>query len=258
MELIEFEARKILHRRYSLILLIGTTILFPAILKILSYLNTTEDNTPEGLFAGNLAFSIITYTQTYFFLPLWIIVFVGNELSHGHVNRVAFCKSRHFYFAAKLIYCGMISFFFSLVGLITLLISIKTSPYTHLQLSSMFYADFFAQLFFSSLSFALLLLCLVFFIRSPLKTFIVYFIWSVVEGIIYTVFDKLLDIKMNWLPLHLVRTFYSINGKLDLDNYYHPLMEDLFQVIPAVGFIFILTFFTYRTFIKSNLPMLSD
>ena len=258
MEIIKFEIQKILYRRYSLMLLIGTTILLPAIVKIISHLNAVEDKTPEGLFADNLAFSIITYTQTYFFLPLWIIVFVGNELSYGHANRVAFCKSRHFYFGAKLIYCGIIALFFSIVGLITLVLSIKTSPYTHLQLPASLYTGFFFQLLSSSLMFALLLLCLVMIIRSPLKTFIVYFVWTVVEGIIFTAFDRLLHIKMSWLPLHLVRTLYSMNGELELNNYYRPGIEDTIQVILAIGFILIITYFTNRAFMKSNLPVLSD
>ncbi len=258
MEVIGFEAQKIIQRRYSLVLLVGTAILFPAILKILSHLSAVEDQLPEGIFVDNVAFSIINYTQTYFFIPLWIIVFVGNELAHGHVNRVVFCRSRRFYFLAKIAYCGIITLFFSCIGLITLLIAIKTSPYASLLIPSFFYQDFFAQLFLSSLSFSLLILCLVFVLRSALKTFIVYFIWSVVEDIAFTVFDKLFHIQLSWLPLHLVRSFYSINGKVDLDSYYHPLREDMLQVVPAIGFILVVTVLSYKAFLKCDLPVLSD
>jgi hypothetical protein len=258
MSVINFEINKILSRRYSLVLLLVTIILFPAIVKVISYLNVVKDNVPEGLFTNNVAFGIITYTQTYFFLPVWIIVLVGHELTNGHVNRVIFTKSRNFYFVSKLSFCGIVTILFSFLGTVALVISVKTSPFTSLPVNPFYYLQFLVQLSASTLLFCILLMGLVFIIRSPIKTFVVYFIWTFTEGILFSIFEGIYNIELKWLPLHLVRTLYLKNGEAQLNNYYNPFVDNFELLIAPFGFILLITIITYKLFLKTNLPALSD
>lgn len=258
MDVLVIEIHKVLQRRYSLGLLILTTLLFPLIVKVVSYLAVIKDGVPEGLFSNNIAFSIIAYTQTYFFLPVWIIMLIGTELSNGHVNRVIFYKSRRFYFLSKIIYCGLVTIYFSLLGILAMVISIKTAPFLSLHVGSSFYIWFFLQLMLSTFFFSVLLLCLVFFIGSPLKTFVIYFMWTFLEGILYSFFDARFSIQLKLLPIHSVRSTFTQNGELQLANYYNPLVENFSVLFVPIAFICAITIYSYLRFSKSNLPALSD
>jgi lysylphosphatidylglycerol synthetase-like protein (DUF2156 family) len=258
MSISSFELRKLVLRRFSVGLLIGTIVLFPLIVKVISYLSVIKDNVPEGLFANNVIFGIHAYSQTYIFLPVWIISLVGLELSNGHVNRVVFLKSRKFYFLSKLYFSLIVTLLFTFLGLIALIISIETSPFIDFKVDPILYIQFLIQYFFSTLLFCLILLSLVFIFRSPIKTFIIYFIWTFVEGILYSFFDGIYKIELKWLPLHLVRTLYSINGEVQLQNYYNPFITHLNSLILPFAFIGFILAIVYSLFIKGNLQALSD
>lgn len=258
MNAFQFELHKVLSKRFSIILLIITAIVFPIVVKVIAHLNVVEDQVPEGLFAENVAFGIIAYTQTYFFLPVWIIIFSGLELSNGHVNRVIFIKSRRFYFLSKVAYCGIITAFFSMVGLVALILALETSSYTYLGIGFEFYLRFFIQLTVANTAFSLLLLCLVFLVRSPFVAFVIYFGWTFVEGIVYSLLKSLYDLEPWWLPLHIIRLFYSRNGEVVLESYYNPLSEDFPLLTAPVIFIVASLFITYKLFLRSDLKPLSD
>jgi hypothetical protein len=253
-----FEWRKITHKRFSLILLLCTVVLFPILIKTIAYWSATKDNVPEGLYAQHVAFAVIAYTQTYLFLPVWIIVFPGLEFLNRHVNRVVFIRSRKYYLHAKLLYCLVITLLFSALGFITLLITLNTSPYPTLNVDAMFYCRFFIQSVLSIFSFSILLLFLVFVFRNPIIAFVVYFAWTFIEGILFTVLQGVYNVEAKWLPLHLVRTMVTRNGELTSNEYYMPLDQGLMVTIYPIAFVVFLISVTYYSFLKSDLPVLSD
>ncbi|MCZ8020215.1 MAG: hypothetical protein O9302_03290 [Cyclobacteriaceae bacterium] len=258
MSILQFELNKVLSRRFTLILLIATCILFPSIIKVIAHLNVIKDNVPEGLFVNNISFAIIFYAQSYFFIPVWIIAIVGNELTNGHVNRVTFIKSRDFYFSSKLLFTLSLSLLFAILGVLSLIFSVTTSPFKYLQVEFSYYLVFFIQLLFSCLYFSILLLCITFILKSPIKVFITYFLMTFLEGIIFSIFESIYKIELKWLPFHLVKTIYLRNGDSKLSNYYNPFLEDFNSLVLPTIFVVAITFITYKIFIKSNFATLSD
>jgi hypothetical protein len=88
-----------------------------------------------------------------------------------------------------------------------------------------FYLTSLVQVVVGALSYSILLLAFVIVIRSPVWSFVIYFGWSLVEGILFAAFNSLLEIRLKWLPIHLIRTFYVIDGEPKVVNYYNPFME---------------------------------
>ena len=258
MKLIQLEMGKILGKRFSLLLLIISAILFPILVKIISHLNAVEDNVPEGLYAIHVAFGVIAYSQTYFFLPVWLIIFTGQEFSNGHVNRIVFETSKQFYFKSKIVYCGLITVFFTVIGLLSLVISIAYSPFPDLNINVGFYFQFLFQMAVATFSFSILLLALVFVFQSPTLTFVIYLGCNFIEGIIYTSVKGIYKIEMVWLPFHLVKTFYSRNGESSVDYYHFPFTETPTSLIAPSLFVFFLLLFSYHYFSRNSLKTLSD
>lgn len=258
MNIWHFEIYKIVHRKSSLALLLITICFFPALVIVIAYFNVVQDGVTEGLFINNVAFGIIAFAQNYFFLPVWIIVFAGLELSNGHVNRVAFYKSKKYYFLSKICYCILVTLFFSFLGLLTLLVVVKTSSFTNLYLDPIFCLKFFTQLIFATFSYSIVLLCMVLLFQSPIKTFVIYFGWIFIEGIIFLIIKGFYNIELIWLPFHFVRTFFTRNGELALENYYNPFSENIYVLIFPIGFILLLISISLNHFSKSDLKPLSD
>ena len=258
MSIFHLEITKILKRKTSLFLLLGTILLFPSIIATISYVGAVRDDVPEGLFPNQVASLILTFSQSYFFLPVWIIVFVGQEFSTGHVNRIVFTCSRDYYYQAKLLYCALITILFSLMSGITYLISITTGPFESLSLDAAVFLGFVLQTALSTFAFTTVLLFFVFLVRSPLVAFVTYFVWGLVESVLYTLFKGLYDIELFWLPLHLVRTFYVKNGEAKIDAYYNPLVESPLTLIAPIVFVVIMVFLGKRVFLHRDLKPLSD
>lgn len=257
MNLVQFEVNKIVKKRLSLIVLLITILLFPVLVKGMSVLMV--DEIPEGLFVKNVAYQILSISQSYFFLPIWIIIFAGLEFSNGHVNKVAFIRSRKFYLHSKLVYSGLITILFSTIGLVALIISIKTSPFQQLYIVPGFYFNFFLQIIFTTFCYSILLLSLVFIFRSPIIAFVVYLGWSFVESILYHFIGKIFQIDFFWLPLYLIKSLYSKTGNpLNADDYYNPFIENLEALLMPFGFTMLLILTAYTLFPKSDIKPLSD
>lgn len=257
MNAVSFELTKFLSRKSTRLLLI-TSILFPAMVILVSHLNIIKDHVPEGSFVDNVAFGTIAYSQSFFFLPVWIIVFIGQELAGGHASRVVFTKSRNFYFASKLGYCGMVTVVFSVLGMAALIISIQASPFTYLSVGLSYYLSFLTQLVFSTLLFCALLMSLVFILRSPIITFVVYFAWTFIEGLLFSAISSIYEIELKWLPVHLIRMTYLRNGEVQLNNYYNPFAGNIISLIAPLGFAGVIVLISWRYFQKVSLQTLSD
>lgn len=258
MNLIYFEIRKIVNKRISLILLIATAILFPVMVGMLSYLTAADAQVPEGLFANYVAFTIISFFQTLPFLPIWMIIFLGQELSNGHVNRVVFAKSRKHYFLLKIAYSCVVTFFFSFIGLLTLVIALNTSLFSQLIVSPTFYVGFFVQLFFATFGYSILLLGLTFIFRSPTISFVIYFGWTIVESIAFVFMKGSYGIEMKWMPFQLIRTFFSRNGVTKAEYYFNPFIENITATIAPISFMLLIILGAYYYFSKVDLKPLSD
>lgn len=257
MRLIKIEIDKIVNRKFSCWLLIITTILFPLALIIISDISLQEDEITEAGFLANLSFAIISYIQSYIFLPIWIIIFIGQELSSGYSNRFVFARSKKDYFLSKLLYCTIITLYFSVLGIISFIASAYTSSFTS-DVSTLQCLKLFCQLIISIFSYAVLLMSLVFIVRSPATGIIIYLVWNFTEGILFRIAEGIWNIELKWLPLHLIRTLYTINGEATSKSYYNPFDGNLQSTTLPLLFIIALLFVSKQLFLQTDLKPLSD
>lgn len=251
------EFHKLRFRRLPRVLFLLTSTIFPVGIALVSQLSIRDNQVPEGLFADHLASAIIGYSQMYLFIPAWIIVLAGSEFSGLHVNRVVFARDRQFYFIAKIVFCLIVTLYFSILGLITHLLSVTLSPFD-LDLGLVYYIKFVSQATIANLLFSLLLIVLVFLVRSSIVAFVVYFVWDFVESILYTFVEGVLDVPLWWTPLHLVRTIYAANGVQGVENYYSPFEGTLADFLVPVVFVTLVVTVAFRAFSRANLQALSD
>jgi hypothetical protein len=256
MSLLHFELFK-LKRRLPFGLLILTLIFFPALIKVLSYLNAADNFIPEGSYVEETAFGIIKSASMHTFLPVWILVIIGIEFSNGHVQRVVFFKNREFYFIAKLLWCLVVSSFFSLLSVFSLWLCVFSSPYSSLVVPHNFYFGFFFQTVFSYTTLSLILLPIVFFIKDVIVSFVVYFVLNGIEGVIYMVAKGLYQIDLYFLPFRLPKFFYaSPNETREL--YISPAQMGSWFMLVILAILILVLGLTYIHFKKISLKGLSD
>lgn len=257
MRFIKIEFDKILNRNFSWWLLIATTILFPIALVVISKISVHEDEITQTEFVSNLSFAIISYIQSNIFLPIWVIIFIGQELSDGYVNRFVFATSKKDYFLSKVTYCATISLYFSVLGIISFIAAVYTSSFTS-EGSVLQCLKLFFQLTISIFSYTILLMSLVFIVRSPAIAFIIYLAWNFTEGILFRIAEGIWGIEVRWLPLHLIRTLFTSNGETNSDNYHNPFDGNLTATALPLAFIIILMLLSYQSFLRRDLKPLSD
>jgi len=254
---LEFELRKLFYRRFSMGLLLATALLFPTIVGAISYLNVVKDLVAADQFPKNVAYGILAYSQSYFFIPAWIIVFPSLEMSEGHMNRVIFMKSRRFYFISKVWYCILVTCFYALLGFVTLLV-VPSFSSLEFDVDGFFYLKFLAQMVISTFVLSIILLCLVFLVKSMLASFLIFLVWSFVESIAFTLVKHWFSIELKFLPLHLVRSFYLPNGEGSSGDFYFPMMSEWIKLFVAILFLSLVLVLVYRQFSRSDLAALSD
>lgn len=257
MKYLLFEFYKIRNRKWLLIFLGIITILLPIITRILTNLNFTSGHTTEGQYLEHAAYGIISFSTFYLFLPVWILIVIGIEFTNGHYSLVIFHKSHWFYFCSKVSYCLMVSVYFSVLGLISLLIIQKTAPFSITTSVSVF-IEFFIQAFITFFSLSLFQLLIIFFTRSPIIGFIVYFFISFGERMVYTILIKIYSIDLFYLPFHLLNSFYVRSGDVKMENYYNPFFEFDSSVIIQPFFLLFVLGLTYQWLIKRDVKALSD
>ena len=257
MNIIKLELFKLFKRNSVKFSLLAASVILPALIISLSQLHAIKDKVPEGVFMNDASWATVAYTNFYFALPLFVIVFTSLELTKGHANRVCFIKSKKFYFLSKVAYCFLISLFFSAIGIVTLYITQKTAPY-QLQVSFIFYSKFFFQLLLTNLCIALFLNSIIFLVKSPIITFVVFFVLSTAEVIIYTLIKGLYSIDLFYLPLHLMKLYFSRGGTGQMDSYYMPFDSFSWTYLLPPVFLVCMLSLAYLRFKKSDLPVLSD
>jgi hypothetical protein len=258
MEHIRLEITKMIRKRISFIYLLVTIVILPLLIRTITYVDYTAGNIPEDEFAARLAYASISFSQSFFALPVWIIVFVGTEFSNGHVNRIVFIKSRRFYLIAKIAYCLLVALFFSIVAIGAFLFTIKTASINLADVDTSYCFEFFAQMFISAFSYSILLLAMVFIFRSPIMTYVIAVGLTTIEAIVYTLFEGLYNVHLKWLPFHLTQSLYCINGNKNSSNYYNPFSEGLDNTLPPIVFSILVILFLFYYFSKTDLKPLSD
>lgn len=256
--MLRLELHKFLHSKLSLVLLIFTVIVFPTLLKIMSHLTATTDNVPEGLFPDKLANAILAYSQSYFFIPIWILVLVGIEFSNGHVNKLVFIKSRAYYFQSKLLYVGLVTLLFTVLAALTFTISVKFSPYTFLEINPSYFALFILQFAASTLLLGVILMMLVFTFRSPIRAFLVYLGWTFIEGIVVALVKGLYGIHLKYLPMQIPKSLYQ---KYENDRsvvYFNAFSTNFVEVGIVLLFSLVAVLLFRSLFLKSELKPLTD
>lgn len=256
--MLRLELHKLFRSRLSLILLIFTVCLFPVILKIVSHLTATTDNVPEGLFPDKVANAILVYAQSYFFVPVWILLVIGTEFANGHVNKIVFIKSRTYYFDSKLLYCILVTFMFTILAALTFFISIQFSPYKFLSVDPVYFGLFIAQFAVSTFLQCTILLILVLILRSATVSIIVYLGWSFIESIAVTLIKGFYGIHLKYLPMQIPKSLYTKFETHRSTVYFNALSSNLFEVaalllVCAVGLILF-----RRSFSSTQFKPLSD
>lgn len=251
----EIEVFKILRRRFSVGLLLATTIIFPVFNYIIARLHVRDDGPSAEQLPYDVAFGFIQFSQAFFFIPVWIVVFVGLELSNGHANRVVFAKSRKYYILSKIYYCLIICSFFTLLAIISFVIISRALA---LHVETLFYFQFVIQFLLAAILISAFLLGLTFLLKSPLVTYVVYVGWSTIEGLIYTFFKAVYGVKLFWLPVHLIISVYAREGDRMLQNYFNLELATLPKLALPIVFASAIILAIYYFFPKSNLKPLSD
>lgn len=258
MNLFRLELNKILNRRMAMIPLIATPVFFVALVTISTYFEAQQNQVPEGSFADRVAQACLNSSQLYLFIPLWIFLIAGTEFFNGHVNRVVFESSRVVYFRSKLAFCFLLSLYFLTIQIITLSTAVAVSPFRFLTVESAFYVQFALQALLANLCFALLLMMLLFIVKSPVKAFAFYFLWMLIEGLSFRFVKGLYEFELIGLPLHLTRLLMSKNGEMEFDQYYNPIVSNPVIIFLPVAFTALVTSLTFFWFKRSSLPALSD
>ncbi len=257
MNYLTFEIFKISSRKWMIILLLANIVLLPLIVAILVKLEFSSGEISEGNFLENAAYGIISISTIYFFVPLWILIFIGIEFSNGHTNLVVFHKSFKFYFISKIAYCFLVSLFYCILGLFSLLIIHLTAPFK-LEASTVFYMSFITQSFFTFFSISLMLMALVFLVGSPIIAFVSYFVISFTESILFLIGKKIYAFDLFFLPFHISRLLYLKNGEGKSENYYVLFYDYHNQILILPVFLLIILYATYWYFIRRDLKPLSD
>lgn len=258
-DFLRLEIQKILGRRICLSLLIATAVLFPAIIVVGSHMELRDAFKPPEVFLREIAYATISFSQTIVFIPIWIIFFVGSELTGGHAQRVSFLRGRRFYVTCKIAYCVLVGLFFSMIGLISIVLTVLFSPaFSDYELSGGFLLSYFIQATVAAISFSLLLLCFVFVMKSPIITFVFFFIWTFVETASSTIFRNVFEVELKYLPFKFIKLLYLTNGVEKTTNYYNPFEDDIVLIIPTLGFVLVILGMAWFYFPKSNLKPLSD
>jgi hypothetical protein len=99
---------------------------------------------------------------------------------------------------------------------------------------------------------------LIFIVRSPSICFIIYLAWNFTEGILFRVAKGIWAIELKWLPLHLIRTLYTVNGEATSENYRNPFDGDLTVTAIPIVFTTMAMLLTYRSFKRRDLKPFSD
>lgn len=251
------EFYKIRNIKWVLLLLGVTTILLPIVTRILANLNFTSGQTAEGQYLDHAAFGIISFSTLYLFLPVWILIVVGMEFTNGHTTLVIFHQSRWFYFCSKIVYCLMISGYFSLLALVSVFIIQATAP-VDIPVYGTFFLEFFIQAFVTFFSHSVFLLAIIFFTRSPILGFVVYFFITFCEQMVYKIMIKIYGIDLFYLPRHLLNSFYVKSGEQETENYYNPFTDFDPTVILLPFMVFFLLYVTWQGFIRRDSKPLSD
>lgn len=241
-----------------MIFLIVTILVFPPLMAVISRMSVLSNEISEGLFMEKTPCYIINFSQSYFFIPVYVLIFCGQEFSGGHVSRVVFLKSRKFFFASKVAYCCLISFLFSFLGLAALLLSQQFSGFTGLAVSIAFYLEYVLSFFISSFAFSILLLALVFVLRTPWISYIAFIAWQTVEAIIFQIFYRLYNLKLIWLPFQSVKLLFNKTIENTDGSYRRLFIEFDYILIFPFAFIIILIFLLYKYFLITDLKSLSD
>jgi len=223
---------------------------------IVSYLSMIEKRIPEDRFFEVTVVGLIDFVTLYFFLPLWIIVFIGAEFANGHVNRYVFFSSKDSYFKSKLIWCITVSAAFSALGLFCLIVCAILFSSVSYFLGD--YFTFFLQSFLTSLSLSIILFSITMVVRGYFACFVIYASWSVVEGILNVVVNKYWP-SINYLPLQLTTIFYK-RVKLSNRDYEFclPFSQGIDKYLILTLYIFAALALSYRHFSRVSLNPLSD
>jgi hypothetical protein len=256
--MLQLELQKIIGRRFFLMGLVAISILFLAAVYMVTQLHVIKDGATEGMYVRDTSWAILSYSSLYLCLPLFVIVFVGQEITGGHMNRVVFQKSRSYYFGAKFLFTFLISMFFTLLGSITLFICVVFSPFGNLNVGPGTYVQFFLQSLISNELIAMLLLSLLIIIRNPVVVFVCYFFGQLIERVLFGLVQAFYKVELVYLPLQLTRSFYSrdVSGRMEtyfpLSEYFHSAQAVALVVIPLVLYL------SYLVFAKADLKPLSD
>ncbi|MCX8490615.1 MAG: hypothetical protein ORN54_06065 [Cyclobacteriaceae bacterium] len=249
------ELFKIVRRRKTLYVLMFTAIAHVIVMISIAYLDSHSDRAVEGLFQEKNAHGIFGLTRI--LVMLWTVIPIGQELSHGYVNRAVLSTSRNRYFMSKLVFCSMLSIFFAALGLVSFWASIRCSAFSAIEIDGAFVVQYAVQLLLANLLYSFAYMGLVFTIRSPMAAGLTAYFWPQVEAISREICKGELHIDLYWLPFQLVESVHMKPSSGNSLYDYVPLNNPL-ALVPPLVVMAILTYLSYRWFLKRDLTVISD
>lgn len=254
----KIEIFKIFARRSQFFLLILTTIGYPFLMAVFITLSFQETKFDGGLPLEDVTSGVITLTNSFILLPLWITIFVGQEFSMNYVTRFVLTHSRKRYFFSKVIYCFIVSSYFTFLTFITIYISFGTILHHGLVEYNLFFVKLVPQLWIVYTLSALLSLGVVFLIRTPTLSTVLLYILPQIDNIIFFVGSKIYDLEIRIGPFEAVRTLYSKSISPVSFSYSNFFSSNFLSVVWPISYVLIILFLSYRNFLHRDLKMMSE
>jgi hypothetical protein len=256
--MIKIEISKIFQSKFLRILLFTHSFIYPSTSLLFAYLDHRDPLRSDLEIFHQLAANLIAYAQSFFFIPLWIILQVSREFDSGYVSRHVITTSRQDYFKRKITFCLIVSIFFTSLGAVAL---VSSGLFLDIENEiNIFQFTFYwtMQQTVSHFVISGALLAMVIWVRSLRLSLAVYIAWGIVEALTFQLFDKLWGIKLFLLPFHALKLVSSKNGEGGVTNYFNPFFDAPSALVVPILYATVILVLTYQSFLIRDLKPLSD
>lgn len=246
------------HRRWLVVITIITWILLPLICLGSNYIGFKTNELAEGDFFQTQAYLYLNLVQIMLFLPVWTLILGGLEWTYGTAQRRILLDSRFGYWISRMIHAFLVSGYFTITGILTVLLALKFSPFGPLSIPVEALFFLLLQFFIVMLYLALVMETLVLITRSAFISIAIYIGWGIVENILVILITNTTSIKPIFLPLHNLQKLYLVNGSRGLENYRNPIPDELWTLLLPTATVWIIIFIGYLVYFKREIKGLSD
>jgi len=251
----KIEIFKVFRRRYLLFLLTLTTIAYPLLIGAFISIFYNEIQFSSAAPIADVAAMVILLTTSIILLPLWITVFVGQEFSMNYVSRFIHANSRSHYFFSKIVYCLLVSAYFTFLSLLTIYLSFRLILFDQVNEHTTFFLQLVPQLWTVYTLYSLVCLSLVFLIRKPILSTMLLYIIPQVDSIITMVANKFFDSTIRLGPFEMIRMLYSESVRGYTVSY---ISYSFYNSLLPFCYVLLIIIASYRYFLRRDLKIMSE